>query len=61
MSDTKGTIERIAEAVGDAVHSVAAGVGLADARSPEPQSKSLRKATRKAAVARAEKAKKRIR
>jgi hypothetical protein len=57
MAATKGTMRRITEAVGDAVHSLAAGVGLASDPAPEPQQKAARKAARKAAVARAEKAK----
>lgn len=54
MAKKKGTVARIAGAVGNAVHSVAAGVGLASnaAREPEPESKSHRKARRKAAATR---------
>jgi hypothetical protein len=54
MVKKKGTLAKITGAVGDAVHSVAAGVGLAGspASKHKPKSKSHRKASRKVAVAR---------
>ena len=56
MAETKGSLEKIADAVGEAVQAVAVGVGLAS--EPEPQPKAIRKAERKAMITRVEKAKK---
>jgi hypothetical protein len=53
MPATKGTMRKIADAVGDAVHAAAAGVGLVG--EPEPATKSARKAAA-ARVAKARKA-----
>ena len=60
MAIRKGTIARFAGAVGNAVQSVAAGVGLANspAAEPGPESKSQRKAGRKVTIARETKARK---
>ena len=61
MGRKKGTLRRIADAVGGAVQTAAAGVGLTTRPGPEaagdvpmPQPKSARKAGQKASVARAE-------
>jgi len=53
MSETKGTLQKIVDAVGEAVQEVAATVGLADPvpEAPAPKPKSVRKSARKAAVA----------
>lgn len=59
MAGKKGPLETIADAVGDAVQTVAVEVGLIG--EPEPQPKAVRKAARKALVARAAAAKKTIR
>ena len=60
MAIRKGTLAKITDAVGDAVQSVAAGVGLANSPAAEsvPESKSQRKADRKVAIARETKARK---
>jgi hypothetical protein len=53
MSEKKGALQKIVDAVGEAVQEVAATVGLTDPvpEAPAPKSKSVRKAARKAAVA----------
>jgi hypothetical protein len=56
MSEEKGTLQRIADAVGGAVQAVAAEVGLAGP-DPAPKPKAVRKSVRKAAVAKVELAK----
>ena len=60
MAGATGRLRRIADAVGEAVQAVAAGAGLAAGPTillpSDPQPKATRKAGRKAAVARAERA-----
>ncbi len=57
MATKKGTLRRVADAVGDAFQAVAAGVGLG--AGPEPaEPKVNRKSSQKAAIKRAEEAKK---
>jgi len=56
MAEKKGTLQKIAEAVEDAVQAVAAGFG-AEAEPADPKPKSARKADQKEAIERAEMAK----
>jgi len=56
MAGRKGPLEKLAEAVEEVVVAVTVSTGLAP--EPEPKSKTARKAKRKAAIARAEEAKK---
>ena len=57
MATKKGALEKIAEAVGDAVEAVAVNVGLSEP-DPEHKPKAARKAERKARVAEVEETKK---
>ena len=55
MSEQKGLLQKITDAVGDAVQAVAAEVGLTEPEpAPAPKPKSVRKSVRKAAVAKVE-------
>ncbi len=57
MSEKKGSLQKIMDAVGDAVHAVAAEVGLTEPEpTPVPKPKAVRKSARKAAVAKVEQA-----
>lgn len=56
MARKKGTLQKIADAVEDAVQAVAVGLG-ADPEPADPQPKSARKAAQKEAIVRAEKTK----
>jgi hypothetical protein len=57
MSEKKGRLQTIMDAVGDAVQAVAAEVGLTEPEpTPVPQPKAVRKSARKAAVAKVESA-----
>ena len=51
MSENKGPLRRLVDAVRGAVRTAAAGVGLIDPKAPA-ESKSARKSARKAAVVR---------
>jgi hypothetical protein len=58
MSEKTGPLQKIMDAVGDAVQSVAAEVGLTEPEpTPVPKPKAVRKSARKAAVAQMEQAK----
>lgn len=57
MSGKKGSLQKIMDAVGDAVQAVATEVGLTEPEpAPVPKSKAVRKSARKAAVAQVEQA-----
>lgn len=57
MNEKKGPLQKIVDAVEEAVQAVAVGVGLTDPEPvPTPKPRSVRKSARKAAVAKVEQA-----